>query len=352
MFGPGESATGAAVVLCVEAGYLGIEGRAEPLPVQGMKLERAGFDEAGLAFSWSDRQGHWVLQVLDRADAARILSTLPAPLRESLGVLRRQTQRRKLWRGLGWGGLIAALLAPLLALGLFFAFSDELAGFAARRIPVEQERRLGQAGLSRMLSQARLRDDGESARVVRQIGARLTRGSVYRYEFHVVEDPAVNAYALPGGFIVVHSGLIATTRRPEELAAVLAHEVQHVELRHSLKSLIKQFGLSALWSLAAGDAGASVVGEAAQRMLGLRFSREAEREADERGVAALLRAGIDPSGMVAFFGRLAAHGDKVPDFLSTHPSFADRQVLLAALVRSMPATSYQALAFAPWPPRD
>jgi predicted Zn-dependent protease len=82
---------------------------------------------------------------------------------------------------------------------------------------------------------------------------------------------------------VVNTGLVAATRRPEELAGVLAHEIQHVELRHSLKGIIKHSGLSGLWMFATGDIGSGMAGDTATRVLSLRFSREAEREADTRG---------------------------------------------------------------------
>lgn len=354
LYGPGLPTTGSPVGLFLLDGQLHIDGGLDAsVPLDRVSVGKAGFDEAGLALSWSDGQGRWELQVLDCRHAAQILHDIPTSLRGEAAALRAQTVRRRIWRGLGWGALAAMLAVPLLALGIFFAFSDELAGFVAARVPMEEERNLGHAGLTRMLAQAKVRDGGESARAVREIGARLTSKSFYRYEFHVVEDAVVNAYALPGGFVVVHSGLIAATARPEELAAVLAHEVQHVELRHSLKNLVKQFGLVALWSLTTGDLGATVAGEAAQRMLGLSFSREAEREADEKGVTALLTAGIDPSGMPAFFGRLAAQGGRsLPGLLATHPSSADREHSLAELIRSLPAVQGLPLKYEPWPPRD
>src|SRR5688572_15777239 len=131
---------------------------------------------------------------------------------------------------------------------------------------------------------------------------------------------------MPGGVVVVHTGLIAATRRPEELAGVLAHEVQHVELRHSLRGLIKDLGLRGLWSYATGDLGGTVAGQAALELTSLRFSRDDEREADGHGLDAMIAAGIDPAGMPDFFRVMAEKsGDAPAAFLSTHPLSEDRE---------------------------
>jgi predicted Zn-dependent protease len=156
---------------------------------------------------------------------------------------------------------------------------------------------------------------------------------------------------MPGGVIVVHTGLIAATSRPEELAGVLAHEVQHVELRHSLRGMVKDLGLRGLWSFVTGDIGGTLAGQAALELTSLKFSRDDETEADHKGLDALIAAGIDPSGMPAFFKIMTEKaGDAPAAFISTHPLSEDRERELQARVSSLGAHNFASLDFAPWPP--
>lgn len=316
-----------------------------------MQLRRVGFDGRGLELAWDAPEGRWAVQVLEAKAADELLGALPGWLQAEREALQRQARRGGRGRRLGWAALGLFVAAPLLALAAFFVFADSLAGWVAEQIPLAQERQLGEASFASMRPTLKLQEQGEALRAVREIGTRLTAGSRYRYEFYVAESPQINAFAMPGGIVVVHTGLIAATKRPEELAGVLAHEVQHVELRHSLKGLVKQLGLSAVWVLATGDIGGGLAGQAAQQMLGLSFSREAEREADEQGLAALIRAGIDPSGMPAFFRTLADQGMAPPALLSTHPDSAERQQRLAGLLRERAPAAVPPLPYAPWPPR-
>lgn len=350
LYGPGLPPAGQDAQLRAGATGLRLVAPEMDVPGYGVVLRRCGFDEQGLELSWRDGSDHWALQVLDRTQASALLAALPPGLQAARGALLADTRRVGRGRRLGWLALGLILGAPLLLLLAFLAFADPLAGAVAERIPLAQERRLGEASFASMKPTLKLRDEGEAARVVREIGARLTAGSRYRYEFHVVDNPQVNAFAMPGGIVVVHSGLIAATRRPEELAGVLAHEVQHVELRHSLKGVVKQLGLGALWALATGDVGSGLAGQAAQKMLDLRFSREAEEQADARGLEALRGAAIDPTGMAAFFRTLEAQGATPPALLSTHPASAERQRALETMLRERPPAPVPPLPYAPWPP--
>jgi predicted Zn-dependent protease len=243
----------------------------------------------------------------------------------------------------------AAALAPcvllpvLLLLLLFVLQAGRIVPWVTRHVPVETEQRLGRAAFADLRRQLVLEDAGPAHAAVQALGARLTQGARYRYEFHVARDPAVNAFALPGGIVVVHSGVIAATSRPEELAGVLAHEIEHVERRHALAAMAARLGLRALWLLATGDVGGTLGTAAALELASLRFSRAAELEADAGGFDRLVARGIDPSGMAEFFAALAAReGAAPPAFLSTHPASAERARALAA-----PGTRLGARRFVP-----
>ena len=171
----------------------------------------------------------------------------------------------------------------------------------------------------------------------------------YDFFFFTVRDPSLNAFALPGGFIGVHSGLILAAQSESELASVLAHEIGHVSQRHIARMLGNQkqdmlipLAAMVLGALAASKspdlAMASMMGGqgyAIQRQLN--FSRDAEREADRVGLQILGEGGFDTSGMVAFFGRLQNasrnYNDSAPAYLQSHPLTTERIADIQSRIR-------------------
>jgi len=181
---------------------------------------------------------------------------------------------------------------------------------------------------------------------INQVGSKVaaqTNDGDHNFTFFVVRDPRINAFALPGGYIGVHTGLLEATRSEDELAGVLAHEVAHVTQRHiaraihanSRQSLISTaIMLGAMIAGAAGGSGdvmqagmAIAQGSAAQAQIN--FTRSNEHEADRVGIAALADAGFDPYGMASFFDVMSrqntrAPDDRAPAFLMTHPVTSSR----------------------------
>ena len=169
-------------------------------------------------------------------------------------------------------------------------------------------------------------------------GARGETGA--DFYFFAVRDPMLNAFALPGGFIAVHSALLIAAQNESELASVLSHEIGHVTQRHIARMIGQQkqdalmplaaMILAALASKAGPDAAIGVFmggqGLAIQRQLN--FSRDAEREADRVGFQIMGAAGFDASGMVAFFQRMQAatkvYSDLTPPWLMSHPLTSER----------------------------
>jgi predicted Zn-dependent protease len=157
----------------------------------------------------------------------------------------------------------------------------------------------------------------------------------FEYEFHVVEDEEVNAFAGPAGQIYVHTGTIQRARNVAELAGVIAHEIGHVAKRHIAQNYEKMQAASVGRQIAVlgagvllGSAGAGAANLATGFGLAAvlnSFSREAEAEADAFAVEALPKAGYDPNGLPTFFETLKAEsGANVPSFLSSHPAPSDR----------------------------
>ena len=151
----------------------------------------------------------------------------------------------------------------------------------------------------------------------------------------------MNAFALPGGWLVINSGLIAQAESPDEVAGVVAHEMAHVMHRHGLKRVAHSLGVVAAVQLLIGDLGglAASASQLATLAAVNDYSRDAEREADATGVALMHQAGADPYAMAVFFERLEEKGNDIPDFLSwvsTHPSHHERIENVSELVKDLP----------------
>jgi predicted Zn-dependent protease len=173
------------------------------------------------------------------------------------------------------------------------------------------------------------------------------------YRFRVVVDPTLNAFAGPAGYIYFHTGLILAAGSLDELAGVMAHEIAHAKRSHVARSiekatvpdlLAKLLGVGV--AVAADEPGALIAAEGVSQSLQLAYSRELEAEADEVGVAFLVRAGYEPMGMATFFERLAAErqpdlGFEIPPYLQSHPRVESR--LDAAVQRARNTTVSGAL---------
>ncbi len=185
-------------------------------------------------------------------------------------------------------------------------------------------------------------EDPELSGWLRALGNRLAAHAPGggNYYFLIVKNPEINAYAMPGGVIVMHSGLILNTRSESELAAVVAHEIAHVSQRHIARMLAEREGNPLITGLGvlAGAAAASKSPEAAQAIITstvatqlhrqLSFSRQMETEADRTGLRILAGAGFDPQAMPLFMEKLDRrtsdlHGD-ITQYLRTHPQSIDR----------------------------
>jgi predicted Zn-dependent protease len=152
-----------------------------------------------------------------------------------------------------------------------------------------------------------------------------------KWQVRVIDDPkTVNAFATPGGFLYVYSGLLLAADNPSELAGVLSHEAGHVVARHSARQMVDAFGLQAVASLALGQnpgLAAQLAAAVGGRGLLLANSRGDETEADEYGAKYASGAGYDPRGLITFFQKLAKQegsSSQLLKFLSDHPATPDR----------------------------
>jgi len=178
---------------------------------------------------------------------------------------------------------------------------------------------------------------------LQKIGDRLLEaapGQPYHFEFRMRRSRTINAFAAPGGQIVILSGLISATRGPNELAGVMAHEIQHVLNRHSLQELGRERILN-IASRAAYQVSKIPTGGISQNLLALKFSHREESEADRKGIEMLATAGIDPTGLLHFFEHLREPSAVFGDFLSNHPltdeRMSDIKLLLMTVHMNMDA---------------
>ncbi|MFQ5991848.1 MAG: M48 family metallopeptidase [Nitrospiraceae bacterium] len=232
-----------------------------------------------------------------------------------------------------------------------------LAAFVAPHIPVSWEERLGRTVVERLApAEERCNAPGQVEAIQRVATPLIQTLTETPYEFHIIvlDSPVVNAFAAPGGYVVVFKGLLERTQSPEELAGVLSHEMQHIEQRHVTRALLEQISTGLLISAISGDpTGGVAFGVEGARALGmLRYSRNHEADADTRGIGMLLSAGVDPNEMIAFYRELQSHTkgqEGVMSYLSTHPSTEERIMNLQTLAKG---TSSQTTKIAPdldWP---
>ncbi|HHA19312.1 MAG TPA: M48 family peptidase, partial [Methylophaga sp.] len=207
-----------------------------------------------------------------------------------------------------------------------------------------QEYQIGRSFFWRLQQSVDLVEDPEVNGYVQSVGYRLVANSdspSLPFTFFVVPDPSINAFAAPGGFIGIHTGLILASETEDEMASVMAHEIAHVTQRHlvrsyeqsqqrSLPSTIAMIGaaLLAIANPEAGMAGLMAV-QAGGVQSQINFTRSNEKEADNIGMLTLVHSGFDAQAMPAFFERLQKSSrfytsDSVPEFLRTHPVTTNR----------------------------
>jgi Zn-dependent protease with chaperone function len=251
------------------------------------------------------------------------------------------------WGRLDWRRF-AALVAAVLAFGagLYLWGIPLLADRLAAKVPVSWEEELGRSARDQILTVTGRCTDSLLLSTVERLVEQLAIVTPSPYQFRTVISASdqVNAFAAPGGYMVVNRGLIRRTARPEELAGVLAHEMQHVLRRHGTRAILRQIPTKLVLAALAGDVvGASQAAQALGTLGNLRYQRGDEEQADELGVALLHDAGVDATGMANFFATLQREAGDMPRglaYLSTHPRTEARiertRQLAAATIGSRP----------------
>lgn len=222
--------------------------------------------------------------------------------------------------------LILTGFLSLLVLAYFLAvpwLSEKLAG----AVPAETEAQFGNAVYDALVLANE--ENKESSAALNEFFSEMKIKSDYNIRITVVNAEIVNAFALPGGNIVVYTGLLRQLQTYPELAALLSHEFTHVNNRHSTKSVFRQLGSRVFQAWLLGNFGSvsSVLIDQADRFKSLKYSRALEKEADMDGLEILKARKIDPEGFARLFDRLkdsAGSSAALPEFLASHPDIDKR----------------------------
>lgn len=254
-------------------------------------------------------------------------------------LMRKDVSRPQLRRLARRAGLAVAAIVVIL-----FVILPSMANTLAGLIPVKREIAFGKrvmVQIEAFLGADAIGDlrceGGEGRAALAKMLARLSEGGALSYDIELVvfDHEMMNAFAAPGGQIVLMRGLIERAESPDQVAAVLAHEIGHVEARDPTRAGLRTAGSAGILSIAIGDfAGAAVIALVGEHLLNTRYTRTAEAEADTYALTLLDAAGVDIGGLAGFFDLVAeVEGDHlVPQYLSSHPptqSRADRALVFA-----------------------
>ncbi len=238
---------------------------------------------------------------------------------------------------------------PILIAALFFGYqyftsekfvNPETGRKARVGLSERQEAALGLQSYQQVLSQSQTIDSGPELEIVKRVASRLegatgAAAKDFAWEVSLIRDPKVNAFCLPGGKIVVYTGILPVAQNEAALATVLSHEMAHATSRHGAQRVLEQnLTQTAMTGVAVAVSSEDynrqrlimgALGAGAQFGVLMPFGRKQESEADQIGLTYMARAGYDPRETIRFWKRMeSAGGNQPPEFLSTHPSHGTR----------------------------
>jgi len=286
-------------------------------PLSLLRQTQGGLDTEQVRLEFGSEPTEALL-VNDARFAAEIRAASPVAKR----AIRRQWKTSQL---IGWSAAAVATVVGAYLLG-----GPAAAAWAADRVPTSWEVAMGEGLADQVQDFQEVCADADSVPELQAVLARLTDagpGSQYRFRVLIVRDSVMNAFAAPGGFLFLNTGLLKAAKTPEELAGVLAHEIQHVTLRHSTRAILREVPLRFLMTSVSGGSGVDAAASTVISLGALKYRRADEAEADREGMRLLGAAHVDASGMISFMRTMESQYGDAPTFvryLSSHPRTADR----------------------------
>jgi len=352
-FGDGLPGAGAPCHVTVSADGLTINPVGDVLLVEeaiaftAMSVQAGGLDHDQLVVLWGEGASARTLYLKDPALIIAFRRAAPAALMAHLERAAEQVRRARHSHRVLWGSAVGVVVG--LGLMLWFG-SDLIVEWAVARIPVSWEQKLGETVYQDFLAKETVLKEGPAVTAVQDMIQRMTAkipNNPYTFQVSVVQSPVVNAFALPGGYVVVFTGLMKKAESGEEVAGVLSHELNHVLQRHGMERIVRTMGLAAVVSILVGDQ-QGLIGLARQlgmELATLKFGREQETEADVTGIRLLHDARIAPDGMIRFFERLSEKDKERVELFSTHPMSAARAERLKAELAALPKQTPEPFTF-------
>lgn len=325
-------------------------------PIDGAQCSLGGASDR-LIFISHPSQPEWKLYTSDR-------TLLNDPWLQHNAAISTQLQKARKTHLFNWGVFAAVAALIILVPALLLFNMDGLSAPIARHIPVEWEQKLGEQVFNQYRINNHFMNDKKADTLLQPLVQPLVNANPdkrFEYHFYINRDEEVNAFALPGGYVVINSGLIIKAETPEELLGVVAHEISHVTEQHGLRNIIGSAGIYLTINAMLGDMTGllALIADAAPFLINQSYSRGFETEADEKGVSLLQAADINPEGLASFFEKLKAEeekrlkemaGDDNQDLakatlsmISTHPATEDRIAHLQKLVQAQPDQQYRDL---------
>jgi len=240
-------------------------------------------------------------------------------------------------------GIFSILIGFVLLLGFSYFYAlPSLNQWAANRTPKEWEIKMGDSAIQQFL--ANEQEDVNKSNILNQFFDSLNISSIYPIKLYVVNDSIINAFAMPGGHIVVYKGILDRMCSYQELVGLLGHELAHIEKQHSLKTIYQTVSSYLMISLIFGDLTgiAAIFVEQANNIKNLSYSRSFELESDQEGLRLMLERNINPQGLLDLFNILkSTHTDNQlqSSFFSTHPLTEERIQIIEASIK--PSHTYQ-----------
>lgn len=303
-------------------------------------MSRGGWNGHAFHLTWEQDGQTWAVTVDNPQAVEGLAKELPPEMSSQIATWQKQSRRSGRWSQLALTIAALVTLLPLVLLIVLFLMRDRILDMVIDQMPTSIDARIGDVMHQQLVASGKLVKDGPAVDALSAVSQRFAPHlpADFKFRFEVVNDSSVNAFAAPGGLVVVHTGLFAKASSADELVGVLSHEITHVTQRHSLRQIIFNMGLTTTlrWMLGVPDGVADTIANAAANLSGLQFSRDQETSADVGGIELLQKARLPASGLKSFFEKLADHQGKdkqaIPAFLSTHPADEDRAATLQRIV--------------------
>lgn len=321
------------------------------LPLATLEVTPGGYDGD---FVFLRAPGHPATISTTELALVATLATVGGPAMEArLAHVRKHRRASSFWRTFS----LAATGVVLLALAAFLVATPWILSASIGALPTSVDRSIGDAAMPDLSAEGTPITEPRVTALVETIVARLAAAgppSEHRYEVTVIDHDEVNAFALPGGRIVVWTGLVTHAESAEQIAGVIAHEMAHVERRHGLRNVVYRAGLALglrlLVAIFLGidlDGFTALAADAAALAIANEYSQDQESEADADAVRRMHAAGLDPTALAGFFRVMSSAGlgdvPAIASWLSTHPDHASRIAAIEAQARALPPTTRRPL---------